>query len=223
MLEDRDAPYVYDYLFGDPLQRRRAELRLFKKYNRRLIDKIQKDWGVPRETAEDCMQEVWMLALSNLHTFQHKSKLSTWLYRVAYNYSVSFFRHNKNRNTLETIHKDLETEQRDDVTAQFTSFNEIHLYADYTDEEKTDFIDEGHGAPFTGITEEMENIVIKELWDMCSRLPRRKKEIFTLDMRGMNGKQTAHELGILPEAVSMQKQYIKQRIRERIANARIDN
>lgn len=42
-----------------------------------------------REDAEETAQDVFLKAFQSLKTFENKSKFSTWLYRIAYNASIS--------------------------------------------------------------------------------------------------------------------------------------
>lgn len=48
-----------------------------------------------RETAEDLAQEVFFHVYIKAKTFRSKSKLSTWLYRIAVNHSLNYNRKNK--------------------------------------------------------------------------------------------------------------------------------
>lgn len=47
------------------------------------------------EDADDVLQNTFLKAWKSLPTFQGKAKLSTWLYRIAINESLDFFRHQK--------------------------------------------------------------------------------------------------------------------------------
>lgn len=42
-----------------------------------------------RQDAEDIVQESFVRAFHNLHTFRSSSKFSTWLYRIVYNTSIN--------------------------------------------------------------------------------------------------------------------------------------
>jgi RNA polymerase sigma factor (sigma-70 family) len=48
-----------------------------------------------REDAEEVAQDVFLKAYQSLNTFEMKSKFSTWLYRIAYNTSISKTRKKK--------------------------------------------------------------------------------------------------------------------------------
>ena len=45
--------------------------------------------------ADDVLQNVFVKAWNNFESFQNKSKVSTWLYRIAINESLDFLRRQK--------------------------------------------------------------------------------------------------------------------------------
>ncbi len=47
------------------------------------------------DDADDVLQNTFMKAWKNLPTFQGKSKISTWLFRIAINEALDFLRHQK--------------------------------------------------------------------------------------------------------------------------------
>ena len=52
------------------------------------------------EDANDILQNTFLKAWKNIHTFQGRSQLSTWLYRIAINESLDFLRHQKAQHTI---------------------------------------------------------------------------------------------------------------------------
>lgn len=48
-----------------------------------------------KEDAEDVCQEVFISVFNSLHRFNHDSKISTWITRIAINKSLNFIRANK--------------------------------------------------------------------------------------------------------------------------------
>lgn len=71
---------------------------------------------------EDICQDVFLKVYEKLHTFQFRSKLSTWIGKIAYNTSINFLRKKKNV-LLEDIFKS--NNDNDSVTYEnFISKNE---------------------------------------------------------------------------------------------------
>jgi len=52
------------------------------------------------DDADDILQNVFIKAWTNLDDFKNKSKVSTWLYRIAINESLDFIRKQKNASSL---------------------------------------------------------------------------------------------------------------------------
>ena len=50
---------------------------------------------VSHDSTDDVLQEVFIKCWNKLSTFNGKSKLSTWIYRVAYNEAIQWIRKNK--------------------------------------------------------------------------------------------------------------------------------
>tara|TARA_Y100000385_G_scaffold280303_1_gene331239 strand:+ start:1012 stop:1560 length:549 start_codon:yes stop_codon:yes gene_type:complete len=50
---------------------------------------------VSHDNTDDVLQEVFIKCWNKLNTFNGKSKLSTWIYRVAYNEAIQWIRKNK--------------------------------------------------------------------------------------------------------------------------------
>lgn len=62
------------------------------------------------QEAEEATQSIFEKAMLNFSSFQKKSKLSTWLYKVAYNYLIDILRNKKN---LEISFQAFEEDVRD--------------------------------------------------------------------------------------------------------------
>ena len=73
---------------------------LVKKYENYIMNYILKISGVPREEAEDIAQEIFLKAYLNLNDFDQKRKFSTWLFSIAHNETISYWR--KHRKRLES-------------------------------------------------------------------------------------------------------------------------
>jgi len=67
---------------------------LYQKYSGKIYAKsvsILKDEGL----AKDATQEIFLKLFLNLHKFSEKSKFSTWVYSITYNYCIDIIRKNK--------------------------------------------------------------------------------------------------------------------------------
>lgn len=86
-----DAQLIDEALAGN----RGAFGQLVRKYQRRLFHALLYMVGL-REEAEDVCQEAFVQAFVKLETFRGRSAFYTWLYRIAFNVSVSRSRRQKN-------------------------------------------------------------------------------------------------------------------------------
>lgn len=73
--------------------------------------------------AEDMTQEVFIEAFLSIHKFNHKSKLSTWLYRISVNKSLNFIRDNKKRRIIKSIGDFFSGEQNSELKTYHNDLN----------------------------------------------------------------------------------------------------
>jgi len=78
-------------LLADPEKQREAFSAVVRQYSEPLYWKIR-NIVLNHEDANDVLQNVFLKAWNNLGEFQQKSKISTWLYRIAINESLDFLR-----------------------------------------------------------------------------------------------------------------------------------
>ncbi len=83
---------------GDP----EAFSPLVSKYHPRLYTHIHGRVG-DIEVAKDLVQEVWLRAYRAIKNFRGDSAFSSWLYRIAENVCIDYFRQQKHRDT-EPLH-----------------------------------------------------------------------------------------------------------------------
>jgi RNA polymerase sigma-70 factor, ECF subfamily len=72
------------------------------------------------QDAEDVLQETFIKALNNIHTFEGRSKISTWLYRIAVNESLMLIR--KRKGITVDIDQDFETDDGELMPRQITDW-----------------------------------------------------------------------------------------------------
>ncbi|MBR1655772.1 MAG: RNA polymerase sigma factor [Prevotella sp.] len=79
----------------NPATQRQAFESLVSQYSQMLYWKIRRI-VLTHDDANDVLQNTFLKAWMALDDFKGKSKISTWLYRIAVNESLDFLRHNKN-------------------------------------------------------------------------------------------------------------------------------
>lgn len=82
------------YMLREPATRREGFSAMVQQYSEQLYWKVR-HIVLTHEDANDVLQNVFLKAWKNLETFQGKSSLSTWLYRIAVNESLDFLRKRK--------------------------------------------------------------------------------------------------------------------------------
>ncbi len=81
---------------SDPKTQRQAFGMLVNQYSETLYWKIRRI-VLTHDDANDVLQNAFLKAWSNIDDFQNKSKISTWLYRIAINEALDFVRREKNK------------------------------------------------------------------------------------------------------------------------------
>ncbi|MCP4725539.1 MAG: sigma-70 family RNA polymerase sigma factor [bacterium] len=103
-LED-DNRLVHMILEGDP-----DEYRILIKRYKRLVSNIVAGLVYNREDREEIGQEIFVKIYKNLSTFQFRSKLSTWIAKIAYNTCLKFLRKKK-----VPLYEDIAQDKKQDV------------------------------------------------------------------------------------------------------------
>jgi len=78
-----------------------------------------------REDAEDIMQEIFVKAFKSLEQFREESEFSTWLYRIAYNTTISELR--KRKLTYISINDNFVTENEPVTDEEAFDWTDIKL------------------------------------------------------------------------------------------------
>ncbi|HRX30052.1 MAG TPA: RNA polymerase sigma factor [Saprospiraceae bacterium] len=77
---------------------------LYERYSKKVFAKclsLLKDYNL----AEDAMQDIFLKLMTNLSKFKNKSKFSTWLYSITYNFCIDSIR--KGKRNVEDYNEDL--------------------------------------------------------------------------------------------------------------------
>ncbi len=72
---------------------------LVSEYSERIYWQIRK-MVLSHDDANDILQDVFIKAWLNIDNFRGESKLTTWLYRIAINESITFINRKKNQNNI---------------------------------------------------------------------------------------------------------------------------
>lgn len=86
-----DEELVHEFCHGD---RELAAAQFVRRYQRFVYSVAYRYLG-RHEDAQDAAQEVFLKAFANLHRFQHRSSLRTWLYRITVRVALSMLRQRK--------------------------------------------------------------------------------------------------------------------------------
>ena len=86
------------------------------KDNERIIFKICHTYCINKTDREDLAQEIIYQLLRSYHSFSDRFKFSTWMYRLALNVAISFYR--KNSTKKEIYYEELEHDTKEEVSNQ---------------------------------------------------------------------------------------------------------
>ena len=89
-----------------------------------------------KDNAEDLVQDIFLEIYSSAKTFQGKSKLSTWLYRIAFNKTINYLRKEKIKYLFVSIDNSnqwLLSDDRADLSLEEKEKTDAEKKADDTD------------------------------------------------------------------------------------------
>ena len=175
---------------GEPAAYRRlVELNSGNVYNVAL--KLLGD----EQEAEDVMQETFLNAFRSIDRFEGRSKLSTWLYRIAYNASLMRLRKRK----------------------QMTAFS---LDQPLPAVDGIDLNEPRHLVDWSQVPDD-QLLTAEARWEMeraIADLPETLRSAFVLrDVQGLSGAETAEVLGISVQAVKNRLHRARLRLRDRLS------
>jgi len=167
----------------------RAEFsRLVEAYYANIYRLAMKMLG-NQQDAEDVLQETFLKAYRHLNGFDGRSKLSTWLFRIATNEALMILR--RQRSNVVSIDEPIETEEGEQEPVQIVDWCCLP--------EK----------------ELMSKEARKNLDQAISRLPHNLRMVFLLrDIENMSTQETAEVLGLSETAVKTRLSRARLRLRE---------
>jgi RNA polymerase sigma factor (sigma-70 family) len=99
------------------LEARQERFMALIEAHKKLIYKVSNTYGKKPEDRHDLVQEIILQIWKSWHTYDDRYKLSTWLYRIALNTAISFYRkENRRQNTVTPFSENLinfEAENKD--------------------------------------------------------------------------------------------------------------
>ena len=97
--------------FKESATRERAFTSIVKKYQEKIYWQIRRI-VVTHDDANDVMQNVFIKAWNGLDNFRADSKLSTWLYRIAVNESLTYLEQQKRKSSVSLDEGNLNLEEK---------------------------------------------------------------------------------------------------------------
>jgi RNA polymerase sigma-70 factor (ECF subfamily) len=147
------------------------------------------------QEAEDVLQETFLSAFRSIDGFEGRSKLSTWLYRIAYNASLMRLRKRKQMTAFS-------------LDQPSTAEGEMDLY------ESQYLVDWSQLPDDQLLTSEARQEMEQSIRD----LPEILRSTFVLrDVQGLTGAETAEVLGITVQAVKNRLHRARLRLRDRLS------
>ena len=148
------------------------------------------------QEAEDVLQETFLSAFRGIDRFKGRSKLSTWLYRIAYNASLMHLRKRKRMTTFS-----LDQPFGDEEQAGASSSRHLVDWSTVPDDQLLT----------AEAREEMDRAI--------AELPESLRATFVLrDIQGLSGAETAEILGITVQAVKNRLHRARLKLRSRLSS-----
>ncbi|MBI2448463.1 RNA polymerase sigma factor [Candidatus Microgenomates bacterium] len=79
---------------------------IIERYEKQLTRYIGRISSAGKEDTEDLLQEIFIKVYQNINSFDPDLKFSSWLYRIAHNQTIDYFRKNKNKSALISLDDD---------------------------------------------------------------------------------------------------------------------
>jgi len=98
------------------------------KENQGLIYKVTKLYTNSKEDAEDLYQDIVYQLWKSLGTFRNESKISTWIYRIALNASITHLRKEKRKGSQLAVTEELLNKEDTKDNLQEEQFETMYAY-----------------------------------------------------------------------------------------------
>jgi RNA polymerase sigma-70 factor (ECF subfamily) len=194
IVEDVDAANESELLEGLRAGDAQAYRKFVEQNSANVYNVALKLLGDERE-AEDVLQETFLSAFEALDRFEGRSKLSTWLYRIAYNASLMRLRRRKQMLTFSLDRPQDEDGQEPAESRHLVDWSTMPDDRLLTAEARA----------------EMDRAI--------AELPETLRSTFVLrDVQGLSGAETADVLGITVQAVKSRLHRARLQLRDRLSS-----
>lgn len=96
--------------------------------NRGILYKVAKGYCTNKEDRNDLIQEILIQLWGAYQKYDASYKLSTWMYRIALNVAISFYRQERRRSAVVTLHGEALVELVDDTESDEVEEGVRQLY-----------------------------------------------------------------------------------------------
>jgi len=73
---------------------------IVEKYEQKLLKYILRITNVSYEDAENILQEVFIKAYTKINSYNSEYSFSSWIYRIAHNHTIDYFKKNSKKETI---------------------------------------------------------------------------------------------------------------------------
>jgi RNA polymerase sigma-70 factor (ECF subfamily) len=162
------------------------------KYNDKLFAVANRICRNPADS-EEVLQDVYMTALNKIDSFEERSSLSTWLYRITVNAALMKLRAQRTSKNTISLDFSLSSQLEDEVSRE---------------------MDGSQRSPLEGL---VSRELHREIEKAVGTLPEIYKAVFLLrDVNGYSIKETSRILKTTPAAVKSRLHRSRQYLRERL-------
>lgn len=73
---------------------------LVEKYEKKLLNYILRITNISYEDAENLLQDIFLKIYTNINSYNSDYSFSSWIYRIAHNYTIDYYKKNKNKQNV---------------------------------------------------------------------------------------------------------------------------
>lgn len=73
---------------------------LVEKYEKKLLNYILRITNISYEDAENLLQDIFLKIYTNINSYNSDYSFSSWIYRIAHNYTIDYYKKNRNKQNV---------------------------------------------------------------------------------------------------------------------------